>query len=171
MLLDFIDWSPKDAPKIQSHLGGLIQLYPKTHDALRHLLNYFDIKRMVLPSYRTLQDLFTQSFAIEETRLNSLMSLITEPIKERLSTLIAKEDGISPLNVIRSDQKNFKYTAIKAECAKALEIVDLYEFSKSFLPDLNISKNAIRYYADLAEQYAASVIPHLNSVFNLSSPH
>jgi hypothetical protein len=155
MLLDFIDWSPKHTPKIQSHLGGLIQLYPKTHDALRHLLNYFDIKRMVLPSYRTLQDLFTQSFAIEETRLNSLMSLIPVPIKERLSTLIAKEDGISPLNVIRSDQKNFKYTAIKAECAKALEIVDLYEFSKSFLPDLNISKNAIRYYADLAEQYAA----------------
>ena len=47
------------------------------------------------------------------------------------------------------------YTAIKAETAKAFEIVELYEFAKSFLPDLNISKNAIRYYADLAEQYAA----------------
>lgn len=70
VLLDFIDWLPKHAPKIQSHIGGLIQLYPKTHDALRHLLNYFDTKQIALPSYRTLQDLFTQSFALEETRLN-----------------------------------------------------------------------------------------------------
>lgn len=155
MLLNFLDWLPKNAPKIQSHLGGLIKLYPKTHDVLRHLLNYFDTQRIVLPSYRTLQDLFTQSFAIEEARLNSLISVIPELIKEQLSTLIAKEDGISPLNVIRSDQKNFKYTAIKEETAKALEIVALYEFAKSFLPGLNISKNAIRYYADLAEQYAA----------------
>ncbi|MBA2649058.1 MAG: Tn3 family transposase [Legionella sp.] len=155
MLLDFIDWLPKHAPKIQSHLGGLIKLYPKTHDALRHLLNYFDTQRIVLPSYRTLQDLFTQSVAIEEARLNALISVIPELIKEQLSSLIAKEDGISPLNVIRSDQKNFKYTAIKEETAKALGIVALYGFAKSFLPDLNISKNAIRYYADLSEQYAA----------------
>jgi hypothetical protein len=155
MLLDFIDWLPKQAPKIQSHLGGLIQLYPKTHDALRHLLNYFDTQRIILPSYRTLQDLFTQSFAIEEARINVLISLIPELIKEQLSTLIAKEGGISPLNVIRFDQKNFKYTAIKAETAKALEIFELHEFAKSFLPGLNISKYAIRYYADLAGQYAA----------------
>lgn len=155
MLLDFLDWLPKYAPQIQSHLCSLIQLYPKTHDALRHLLNYFDTQRIVLPSYRTLQDLFTQSFAIEEARLNNLISQIPELIKEQLSNLIAKEDGVSPLNVIRSDQKNFKYTAIKEEADKALEIAELYEFAKSFLPGLNISKNAIRYYGDLAEQYAA----------------
>jgi TnpA family transposase len=155
MLLDFLDWLPKYAPQIQSHLVSLIQLYPKTHDALRHLLNYFDTQRIVLPSYRTLQDLFTQSFTIEEARLNNLISQIPELIKEQLSNLIAKEDGISLLNVIRSDQKNFKYTAIKEEAGKALEIAELYEFAKSFLPGLKLSKNAIRYYGDLAEQYAA----------------
>jgi len=155
MLLDYFDWLPKHAPKIQSHLGQLIKIYPKTHDALRHLLNYFDNQTIVLPSYRTLQDLFTQSLVIEEARLDAIISVIPELIQEQLSTLIAKEDGISPLNVIRSDQKNFKYTAIKEEAAKAVGISALYEFAKSFLPRLGISKNAIRYYADLAEQYAA----------------
>lgn len=155
ILFDFRDFLPEFEPKIQSHLCGLIQLYPKTHDALRHLLNYFDAQRIVLPSYRTLQDLFTMTFAMEETRLDNLILQIPESIKEQLSSLITKEDGISPLNVMRSDQKNFTYTAIREEAAKALEISGLYEFAKSFLPGLNISKNAIRYYADLAEQYAA----------------
>ena len=51
---------------------------------------------------------------------------------------------------------------IKAEVEKALEIADLYEFAKGFLPNLKISKNAIRYYADLAEQYAASRLRRLS---------
>ncbi|HAU1038213.1 TPA: DUF4158 domain-containing protein, partial [Legionella pneumophila] len=148
ILFDFRDFLPEFEPKIQSHLCSLIQLYPKTHDALRHLLNYFDAQRIVLPSYRTLQDLFTMAFAMEEARLDNLILQISESIKEQLSSLIAKEDGISPLNVMRSDQKNFTYTAIREEAAKALEISGLYEFAKSFLPGLNISKNAIRYYAD-----------------------
>ena len=164
ILLDYNDWLPKQTPKIKSHLCELIKIYPKTHDALRHLLNYFDAQRIVLPSYRTLQDMFTQSFAIEEARLNTHISVIPELIKKQLSILIAKEDGISPLNVIRSDQKNFKYTAIKEEAAKALEISALYEFAKSFLPSLNISKNAIRYYADLAEQYAAFRLRRLSKL-------
>ena len=49
MLLNFLDFLPEFAPKIQSHLCSLIQLYPKTHDSLRHLLNYFDAQRIVFP--------------------------------------------------------------------------------------------------------------------------
>ena len=66
------------------------------------------------------------------------------------------------MNIIRSDQKNFKYAALKAEVDKALGIAGLYAFAKDFLPGLKISKNAIRYYADLAEQYAASRLRRLS---------
>jgi TnpA family transposase len=99
---------------------------------------------------------------LEDTRLNGLISTLPEPIKEQLSTLINKEDGITPLNIIRADQKNFKYAALKAEVDKALGIAELYEFAKGFLPSLKISKNAIRYYADLAEQYAVSRLRRLS---------
>ena len=59
--------------------------------------------------------MLTDAYAIEETRLNDLIAAIPESNKEQLSILINKEDGITRLNIIRSDQKNFKYTAIKAE--------------------------------------------------------
>jgi len=113
ILLGFQDWLPINQPQIQSHLGELIKLYPKGHDALRQLLSYFASQRMVLPSYRTIQDMFTDAYAIEEARLNGLIAAIPESKKEQLSILINKEDGITPLNIIRSDQKNFKYVAIK----------------------------------------------------------
>ena len=40
--------------------------------------------------------------------------------------------------------------------------MSLYEFSKQFIPTLALSKNAVRYYADLAEQYAASRLRRLS---------
>lgn len=78
-------------------------------------------------------------------------------------TWIISSLNITKLNVIRADQKNFKYTPIKEEAAaKAAEIAGLYKFAKEFLPTLQLSKNAIRYYEDLAEQYAASRLRRLN---------
>ena len=73
-----------------------------------------------------------------------------------LSNLISRDDGISQLNIIRADQKDFKYTAVKTEIEKAQSIVDLYTFAKEFIPILELSKNAICYYADLAEQFGRS---------------
>jgi TnpA family transposase len=162
MLFGFKDWLPMHEPKIQLHLSELIKLYPKGHDALRQLLNYFSNQQIVLPSYRTIQDMFTNAYSMEDARLDGLISVIPESKKEQLSVLINKDDGITPLNVIRLDQKNFKYKAIKAEVDKALGLAELYEFAKSFLPSLKISKNSIRYYADLAEQYAASRLRRLS---------
>jgi hypothetical protein len=114
-------------------------------------LDYYKL----LAVFATEPDMFTNAYSMEDARLNGLISVIPESKKEQLSVLINKEDGITPLNVIRLDQKNFKYKAIKAEVDKALGLAELYDFAKSFLPSLKISKNSIRYYADLAEQYAA----------------
>lgn len=76
--------------------------------------------------------------------------------------MIAREDGITKLNTIRYDQKNFTYTSISAEVGKALALAELYNFAKDFLPFLLLSKNAIRYYAELTEQYAASRLRRLS---------
>jgi hypothetical protein len=154
-LLDAQDWSTKQAELTEAHLCELLRFYPKVHDAFRQLLTYFDTQKVVLPTYRTLQDIFTQAISKENSRLEQLILLMPQSQQEQLLGLINREDGISKLNTIRSDQKDFKYTAVKAEATKAVQIVDLYEFAKTFLPTLKLSKNAIRYYADLVEQYAA----------------
>lgn len=140
----------------ERHVCELLRFYPKGHDTLRQLLSYFDNQRIVLPTYRTLQDLFTRSFATEDKRLATLMQCIPEEQQEKLIALVSKGNGLAKLNIIRADQKNFQYASIKAEVDKALDITALYQFAKEFIPTLKISRNAVRYYADLIDQYAPS---------------
>jgi hypothetical protein len=90
--------------------------------------------------------------------------IIPQEQQEKLSNLTKREEGSTRFNVIRADQKSFKYNPIKEEVAKAIELLDLYAFAKEFLPSLQISKNAIRYYSDLAEQYAASRLRRINKI-------
>ncbi len=142
--------------QVISHLCSLVKIYPKYHNALRHLIIYFDQYRIVLPKYRTLQDLFTKAYSIEKNRLNRLMLSMPDHIKDKLNVLIKNDNGITDLNIIRSDQKDFQYTAVKLEVEKVNKIAELYVFSKSFIPTLSISNNAIEYYADITEQYPSA---------------
>lgn len=146
-------WATHLSPKIEAHLISLIRYFPKGDNTLRELLGYFEKQKIILPSYRTLQDLFTHCFSLENNRLAEITESMPEEIKSQLDEIIKNDDGISQLNVIRIDQKNFQYTSIKLEIDKALSLEELYRFSKIFLPTLKLANNAIRYYASLAELY------------------
>ncbi|PQQ22047.1 hypothetical protein, partial [Photorhabdus hindustanensis] len=47
-------------------------------------------------------------------------------IGEQLTALIERDDDITSLNIIRTDQKDFQYTAVKTEVDKALLLENLY---------------------------------------------
>jgi hypothetical protein len=154
-LLDYRNWSSKFEPQIKLQLCKFLQYYPKAHSALRQLLCYFEKQQIVIPTYRKLQDIFTAAFVAEEKRLNQIILSIPKNVQESLSALIDNDDaGISQLNIIRADQKDFQYIAVKTEVEKAQSIVELYKFSKKFISTLKLSKNAISYYAEITEQYA-----------------
>lgn len=154
-LFNYQDWSPELELKIDLRACELLRYYPKPHNASRQLLDYFDKQQIIIPGYRKLQDIFTCAFTDEEKRLNKLILAIPDSIKKQLSSLIARDNGITQLNIIRSDQKDFQYTAVRDEVKKAQTIAELYEFSKLFIPSLRLSKNAVYYYAEVTEQYAA----------------
>lgn len=154
-LFDYQDWYTIHREQTQGYICELLRFYPKSHSALRQLLNYLDSKQIIVPTYRTLQDMFSAAFSAEEKRIDQVILSMPLSIQGQLSSLINRTDGISQLNILRADQKDFQYTAIRAEVDKAEEIADLYEFAKIFIPTLKLSKNAVRYYADIAEQYAA----------------
>ena len=161
-LFDYRSWSPHYTAEIESHIAHLLRYYPKGHSAFRQLLAYFDHQKLIIPSYRTLQDMFSSAFTTEENRLDVAISSLPAAMSEQLGALVQRDDGITALNIIRADQKDFQYTAVKAEVDKALRIEDLYGFAKDFIPSLGLSKNAVRYYADVAEQYAASRLRRLS---------
>lgn len=161
-LFDYRSWSPQYTAEIESRITHLLRYYPKAHSAFRQLLTFFYHQNLVIPLYRTFQDMFSRAFAAEEQRLNITISSIPAHLSDQLMALVRRDDGITALNIIRADQKDFQYTAVKTEVDKALRIEEMYEFSKVFIPSLGLSKNAIRYYADIAEQYAASRLRRLS---------
>ncbi len=161
-LFEYRNWSPQYTADIESHISHLLRYYPKGHSAFRQLLAFFDHQKLVIPSYRTFQDMFSRAFTAEEQRLCAIFASLPASISEQLATLVHRDDGITALNIIRADQKDFQYTAVKSEVDKALRIETLYEFAEEFIPSLCLSKNAIRYYADIAEQYAASRLRRLS---------
>lgn len=161
-LFGYRNWTSDFALETQTHIGGLLRYFPKSHSAFRQLLAYFDHQKIIIPSYTSLQDMFSRAFADEEKRLNAVIASIPVSIRDQLAALIHRDDGITALNIIRADQKDFQYTAVKTEVDKASRIVGLYTFAKAFIPSLNLSNNAVRYYADIAEQYAASRLRRLS---------
>ncbi|MEI6553446.1 MAG: DUF4158 domain-containing protein, partial [bacterium] len=161
-LLGYQDWLPKYSLQTEARICELLRYYPKIHNAVRQLLSYFESQNIIAPTYRKLQDMFTGAFSSEEKRLDAIILSIPRRKKKQFADLIALDDGISQLNIIRADQKNFKYTAVRYEVDKAQKISDLYEFAKNFIPKLKLSKNAIRYYADVAEQYTTSRLRRLS---------
>jgi hypothetical protein len=81
-LFDYKEWTPEYTNQIKSHICELIRYYPKSHGALRQLLNYFDNNKIIIPSYRTMQDMFTAAFVEEENRLSKLISEIPDDKKK-----------------------------------------------------------------------------------------
>ncbi|MDC9616294.1 hypothetical protein PSI19_21090 [Xenorhabdus khoisanae] len=64
--------------------------YPKEHNAFRQLLAYFEHHKLMLPSYRILQDIFSHAFIAEENRLNAAVSSLPTAITEQLAALVQR---------------------------------------------------------------------------------
>ena len=161
-LYNYTNWSKELTPKIIEHLSELIKYYPKTSNALRELFKYFQNKQIVIPKYRALQDIFFTVLGAEETRLAEIICQIPDKIKLELLELTKDSDNVKQLNVLKGDQKDFQYTAVKMEVKKARKIEHLYQFCKSFIPKLGVSGNGIRYYSELVENYYTSRLRKMN---------
>ena len=74
---------------------------------LRQVLAYFEHQQIIIPSTQRF-DLFSRAFAAEEKRLSAVIASIPASQTDELSALIHREDGITALNIIRSDQKDFQ---------------------------------------------------------------
>ena len=165
-LYSYKDWSNNLLEGVFDHLAELLRYYPKPEIVTLELLKYFKQEKIVIPSYRTLQDIFTKALRRHESQLNKILLKIPEHIQNQLNKIIGDDDFpdneiVLMLNSLRYDQKDFKYTALKLEIEKVEKIAPLYGFSKLFLPTLNISKNSIGHYADLTSNYSTSRLKKL----------
>lgn len=155
-LYGYREWSDSLKRTTINQLKKIIRIHPKGNDTLRELFVFFENEKITIPSYRTIQDLFTLIFKEERDRLEKIVQEIPSDLNRQLEEIIKNDDGFTQLNVIRMDQKNFSYTALKLEVKKATKIKELYRLCKTLIPSLQLSNNAVRYYGSLAEQYTPS---------------
>lgn len=159
--IGFTSWKDSDKNKVENHLLNLLRSHANPKDALRELLIYFENQKIILPTYRNLQDLFTSCISIENSRLQGVVALIPDTIDRQIYKLINTET-ITDLSEIKSDQKGFQLQFISSAIRVTKSLKNIYSFCKEFLPSLKISNNCICYYASLIEHYSPSRIRMLN---------
>lgn len=116
------------------------------------ILTYLESNRIVLPGYSTLQDIVSKSITFEKKRTESLIKEIPDEIKSDLKALLSN-NSLYEVTLLRKDPKDFNYTQMKTEIKKQKSIDKIYNFTKDFLPKLNISNENIKYYSSLVEYY------------------
>jgi hypothetical protein len=101
-LYNYREWSFNFKLMAIAQLEQLIRLYPKGNDTLRELFVFLENEKITLPSYRTLQDLFTEVFKTERNRLDKIIEIVPQELKQKLEKIIKNDNGLSQLNVIHA---------------------------------------------------------------------
>ena len=153
--------------EMERHLLFLIKRFPKPRNMVRELIRYCENNRIILPSYRRLQDLYSKTYAQETYRIAAILNTMSDGAVKTIDRLIHGEgkDNIISINDVRHDPRNFKYKEVTHQLEKAITIKGLYIFTKTILPTLDLSNNAIEYYASIVEQYATYRLKQINKVY------
>lgn len=118
------------------------------------LIAALDTRKIIRPGYTTLQEMVSKALSEERGRLGAVLNkLLTEPVKAGLTQLLAHEDTISDLAVLKQDAKNFGLKHMTGEREKRDMLAPLHEVAKAVLPHLEISQQNLLYYASLVNYY------------------
>lgn len=122
-------WDANTKNLVEKRLSQLMSTHPRNQDAFRELLAFCNFHKIVIPSYRTFQDIFSKVITQERNRLTKLSSrLLSQNMKRSLDNILETEDTISQLTLLKKDQRNFSFTALRKEIGK-LNIANMLELS------------------------------------------
>ena len=94
------------------------------------------------------------TLSTERQRLKNLLNTaLDEETKSALQKLLLEENTLSGLAALKQDAKDFKARMMTAEREKLATIRPLYRIAKTLLPQLQLSKQNIHYYASLIHYY------------------
>lgn len=124
---------------------------------LRELLIYLEQKRVVTPEYYVLQQIIGKAIAAEVKRLHRIIvEDVPDVVVSLLDKLLSVNDISYEITALKQDPKNFNFKQIQQEIDKHKTYFPLYEFTKIFLPSLNVSAQNIEYYASLVAHHDRS---------------
>lgn len=132
----------------------LSKIHAQFRFLLTELLRILDAEQIILPGYSTFQKIIGLVTQGEQKRLQAcLQEQVPQSVKVALNNLLTTDGSFYQLTALKKRAKDFKLKQIRQEIRKYLDIGQLYEFSRTFLPKLEISNENVKYYASLAEYY------------------
>lgn len=129
----------------------------------RELMNYLEEHRITVPGYSFMQDMVSSALVYEQQRLITITCDYLKPYDlEALKRLLENSEGLYEITQLKREPKDFSAGEIKREINRGEIILRLYRLAKSFLPELGISNESIKYYASLVAYYSVHRLKQLN---------
>ena len=154
-LYDYRDWSPSLSPQIETHLCELIMYYPKPEVVTLELFKYFEQIKVVIPSYRVLQDILMRKLSTHAryARLNAALYEYNKIFKS--THVLNLIDDIKLRQAIKSARN-------RTESYHYLQgtICQIYYgiFKGKRIVDNNVSAHAVRLLANKIISYNATIL-------------
>jgi TnpA family transposase len=142
--------------------GQLVRISAKPIFLLRNLLQHLESHRIVVPGYSFLQDAVSQTLADERARLTAILEERLDPVTlKALDALYLVRDGMYAVTPLKRDPKDFSLREIKHEISRSQSLETLYRTAKALLPQLDLSNDAVAYYAALVDYYTVQKLQQL----------
>lgn len=147
-------WSKRFELLVRQKINQVILQDINPQFIMMELLSFFREKKIIRPRYTTLQAIVSNTLNTERQRLKNLLNTaLDENTKSALQRLLLEENTLSGLAALKQDAKDFKARMMTAEREKLATIKPLYQIAKALLPQLQLSKQNIHYYASLVHYY------------------
>ena len=162
-LSGYREWISREQSTLEAFARKAATVCSKPIYVFRELIDHLAKKRIVAPGYSTMQDIVGGALAHEQRRLATIVNdHIDPPAKEALDLLLENPQGLHAITLLKRDPKDFSNQEIRREAGRHQEMQSLYELSQRLLPQLNISKENIKYYASLVDYYTVDRLEQLS---------
>lgn len=148
-------WPKKCLPILHEQAIQIIKRDTAPNFIARGLIVFLDSIKLVRPGYSILQTIVSRSLADERKRISFILDTeLTDEHKLNLDKLMVSEDSISKLAGFKQDAKNFGFKMMLKERQKRNVLEPYYNIAKAVIPKLEISKQNIDNYVNLANHYS-----------------
>jgi TnpA family transposase len=153
-LFGYQRWSTAFLPSLVQQAAQIVRRDVTPGFVSTELIVWLNDHKIVRPGYTTLQELIGKALSAERQRLGTLVEhALDDSAKAALAHLIARDDTLSELAVLRQEAKDFRWRQMAHERQKRALLDPLYQIAKALVPQLGISQQNLLYYASLSNFY------------------
>jgi hypothetical protein len=134
-------WSTEFLPQLVQQAAQIVRRDVTPGFVATELIVWRNDHKLVRPGYTTLQELIGTALSAERQRRGTLLEhALDNSATAALAQLIARDDTLSELAVLRQDAKDFRWRQMAHERQKRAMLDPLYQIATALVPQLGISQ-------------------------------